>query len=43
MTGLGTTTRTYLVSLPWWARWIRQAAEAVAQWTRRFETHTRIG
>ena len=37
------TTRTYAVSLPRWARWIRHAAEAVVRWTQRFERHTRIG
>lgn len=37
------TSRTYAVSLPWWARLIRSAAEAVVTWTKRFEKHTRIG
>lgn len=36
------TSRTFMVSLPWWARRIRQAAQAVVRWTARFETHTRI-
>ena len=37
------TSRTYAVSLPRWASRIRSAAEAVARWTKRFETYTRIG